>query len=277
MRRSQNNQHRITINPKTQNGAQTKHAHNGAKNSKARNFSGLHLLFSGLWKLYIGIKYLAFSFTRTWFSKSNILWMKIGVAGFAILMVMRNDFQFTINLSGNPGVEEETSSTPLEKVGVAHSMALTPSAPALTSKKTKRVEAANKAKVTRRITDMDVEQYILEHESMAKQEMQRFGIPASLKMAQAILASGAGTHDYALDYNNHFGRPLKGIQFDNSQTNWRAHSLYLIENYPKLLTVGSDYMDWVKALEKTNYSNQNEYSKNLLKVIKEYKLYQLDY
>jgi flagellum-specific peptidoglycan hydrolase FlgJ len=112
---------------------------------------------------------------------------------------------------------------------------------------------------------------------MAQEEMRRFGIPASFKMAQAILESEGGTAASTAAYNNHFGRHLKGINFTDDQTNWRAHSLYLVENYPSLLTAGSNYMDWVRALEATDYSLEADYTRQLLGIIKAHKLYELDY
>lgn len=240
---------------------------------KSRN--GFWLLLAGLNRWLVAGKYQSHRVQRTWFTKSNILWLKIGVAGFAVLMVMRNDFQFTINFSGAQAKTErlKPASDGIEKMGIVQSVALKPSTTTTTRK---RVAAKEKNKEAR-IEVKDISQYVSHYTDMAKEEMRRYGIPASLKMAQAILASEGGQSASVESYHNHFGRHLKGINFEDDKTNWRAHSLYLIENYPQLLNAGATYMDWVKALESTDYSYDENYTNQLLTIIKDYKLYQLDY
>ena len=48
-------------------------------------------------------------------------------------------------------------------------------------------------------------EYISTHKQIAIEEMERVGIPASIKMAQALLESGAGSSTLAVQANNHFG------------------------------------------------------------------------
>lgn len=240
---------------------------------KRQSPGALHLLFAGLNRWLVAGKYQSHRVQKTWLTRSNILWLKIGIAGFAILMVMRHDFQFTINLSGNADqavVQHGEKPPAVNQMGVAHSVALKSKTKIPAKKQVKDATAVSfKAK--------SVRQYVDYYAEVAQEEMRRFGIPASLKMAQAILASQAGMAASAATYNNHFGRHLKGINFEDAPTNWRAHSLYLIENYPELLSSGGDYMDWVNALEQTDYSFDNDYKQQLLTIIKQYKLYQLDY
>lgn len=50
-----------------------------------------------------------------------------------------------------------------------------------------------------------VSRYIARFEKVAKVEMQKFGIPASVTLAQGILESGVGGSEMARLYNNHFG------------------------------------------------------------------------
>lgn len=47
--------------------------------------------------------------------------------------------------------------------------------------------------------------YIKNYSEIAKEEMRLYGIPASIKMAQGILESGAGKGELSLRSNNHFG------------------------------------------------------------------------
>jgi len=274
MRWSQNKKNRVkaefTIPNEQRKGAR------GVPHQRGRNSrpGALHLLFAGLNRWLVAGKYQSHRVQKTWLTKSNILWLKIGIAGFALLMVMRNDFQFTINLSGNGDqatIQPNDEGGSVNKMGVAQSVALKPKA--VRSRK----NSVKKASTAARFTAKSVDQYVDHYAEVAQEEMRRFGIPASFKMAQAILASQAGISSSAATYNNHFGRHLKGINFEDDRTNWRAHSLYLIENYPELLSEGSDYMDWINRLEKTDYSVDLNYTQQLLRIIKEYKLYQLDY
>lgn len=273
MRWSQNKKNRFKVEFTISNRQKQNTGETWNQAGKRARPGGLHLLFAGLNRWWVAGKYQSHRVQKNWLTKSNILWLKIGVAGFAILMVMRNDFQFTINLSGNADqatIQRNEEGPSVNKMGLAHSVALK-------SKTSKADKKSVKRKVKNSFKAKSVGQYIDYYAPVAKEEMRRFGIPASFKMAQAILASEAGMAVATANYNNHFGRHLKGINFEDDRTNWRAHSLYLIENYPELLTAGSDYMDWVSTLDKTSYSIDDGYTQQLLSVIKEYKLYQLDY
>ena len=47
--------------------------------------------------------------------------------------------------------------------------------------------------------------FIKKYKSIAIEEMDRTGIPASIKLAQGMLESGCGTSKLAVNANNHFG------------------------------------------------------------------------
>ena len=47
--------------------------------------------------------------------------------------------------------------------------------------------------------------YIRKYSPMAVDQMNRYGIPASITLAQGLLESGAGTSMLAQKANNHFG------------------------------------------------------------------------
>ena len=51
----------------------------------------------------------------------------------------------------------------------------------------------------------DVDKYIKRFKEIAIREMERTGVPASIKLAQGILESGAGKSDLARNAKNHFG------------------------------------------------------------------------
>ena len=49
------------------------------------------------------------------------------------------------------------------------------------------------------------EQYIDKYKHAAVEQMHKYGIPASITLAQGLLESGAGTSMLAVSGNNHFG------------------------------------------------------------------------
>src|ERR1051325_3050651 len=53
--------------------------------------------------------------------------------------------------------------------------------------------------------DMTVPEYISKYNEMAREEMRRVGIPASITLAQGILESNYGNSKLAIKANNHFG------------------------------------------------------------------------
>lgn len=54
--------------------------------------------------------------------------------------------------------------------------------------------------------------YISMYQKLAVYEMTRTGVPASIKLAQGILESGAGNSDLSKKSNNHFGIKCKSIR-----------------------------------------------------------------
>lgn len=54
------------------------------------------------------------------------------------------------------------------------------------------------------------ERYINRYSAMAVDQMQRYGVPASITLAQGLLESAAGTSRLAKEGNNHFGIKVGG-------------------------------------------------------------------
>ena len=132
------------------------------------------------------------------------------------------------------------------------------------------------AALTPVVNDREVQHYIARYSQLAVQEMKEYGIPASVKMAQAILESDAGQSDYALYENNHFGRLLTGGDYANAGENWEAHSRYLAEEFPRLFKLGDSYKKWAQGLKKYGYSTRRNYDEQLIRIIERYQLYLLD-
>jgi len=141
------------------------------------------------------------------------------------------------------------------------------------------------------------ELYIDKYSSMAIDEMNQFGIPPSITLAQGILESGNGESRLATEGNNHFG--IKCHSNWNGETiiadddekgecfrkyrkiaeSYRDHSLFLTENgrYAILFELKeTDYKAWAKGLKKAGYATNPKYSTLLIDLIEKYDLSRFD-
>ena len=139
--------------------------------------------------------------------------------------------------------------------------------------------------------------YIRKYAPIAVKEMHEYKIPASITLAQGILESGRGRSELALKSNNHFGIKChtgwqgervyhdddeKGECFRKykyPETSYNDHSLFLTQRrrYAFLFEYNiKDYKKWAYGLRKAGYATDKKYPAKLLKLIKEYKLYEFD-
>lgn len=144
----------------------------------------------------------------------------------------------------------------------------------------------------------DVKQYIATFSASSIAEMDKFGIPASITMAQAIIESRSGTSVLAVRHNNHFGIKCfsktcpKGHCSNHTDDHhkdffriysakdgsWRAHSEFLVHQarYKGLLKYGKNYKIWALKLKEFGYATDPTYDKKLIGIIERYELYKLD-
>ena len=127
--------------------------------------------------------------------------------------------------------------------------------------------------------------------------MEKFGIPASITLAQGLLESGAGKSKLATEANNHFGIKADSrwngetyTSFDNgnwhkfrvyrnARTSYEDHSLFLAGNsrYDALFRLErTDYKGWAKGLKNAYYAEDREYDKKLISIIERYNLHEYD-
>lgn len=134
--------------------------------------------------------------------------------------------------------------------------------------------------------------YLKRFAKVAIQEQEKFGIPASIILANALLHSKAGTSKLSSQDNNQFLLPcgkywdaektnIKNQCFRKYETSWmsfRDHSKYLTSGrYENLKRLSSkDYKNWARGLEELRYSNTPNLRSELIQIIESYKLYELD-
>ena len=141
-------------------------------------------------------------------------------------------------------------------------------------------------------------EYIEKYQLLAIEEMNRTGIPASIKMAQACLESADGNSELARKSNNHFGIKCKSdwkgkkVYYDDDAKNecfrkynkvedsFIDHSDFLMNNqrYGFLFDLDpTDYQGWAKGLKQAGYATARHYDKRLIEIIEKNRLYRLDY
>lgn len=142
------------------------------------------------------------------------------------------------------------------------------------------------------------EDYIRKYQLLAIEEMGRSGIPASIKMAQALLESGNGNSELSRKSNNHFGIKCKTgwkgqkVYYDDDERgecfrkyksvneSYIDHSNFLMTSprYAFLFKLPpDDYKGWAKGLKQAGYATARHYDNTLIKIIEDHKLYRLDY
>lgn len=155
------------------------------------------------------------------------------------------------------------------------------------------LEATTRVKVTTEL----VLKYIDSYKEIAKDNMLKNGIPASITLGQAILESGAGTGPLSVQGNNHFGikchKEWTGAsirhtddeenecfrKYDDPSHSFRDHSYFLVSRprYADLFKLSKDdYKAWAKGLKAAGYATDPKYPDKLISLIERYQLQKYD-
>lgn len=158
---------------------------------------------------------------------------------------------------------------------------------------TETLESTSKTVV---YSDM-VKAYVLEYKEIAKDNMKRHGIPASITLAQGILESGAGRGTLCVNANNHFGikchTDWKGEtvhhdddaeqecfrKYGKAAESFNDHSLFLTTRgrYASLFKLPKDdYEAWARGLRAAGYATDPKYPEKLIDLIIRYELASYD-
>jgi len=146
--------------------------------------------------------------------------------------------------------------------------------------------------------------FLEQYAPMAVRESLNYKIPASIKLAQAIIETNWGTSELATKANNYFGIKCKAewegatymhIDDDTNksgklipscfrayptiQDSWEDHSRFLRYRsfYTNLFDLKSDdYISWAKGLKKAGYATDPNYDLKLITIIEQFDLYKYD-
>lgn len=203
------------------------------------------------------------------FTNVKISWFKLSIVALIVFIFFKKDLHFQVHM--NAPAAAMTTAHQVDKE--TEQMSLLPNILSFGS------SDDNIASVLPAFEQQDVEAYIKRFAKVAIMEQEKFGIPASVKMAQGILESQAGKGTQLAQTNNHFGLPFQAESFGSAWENWRAHSLLITHEssrFKSLLRYGTDYKSWAKGLNDLGYSKQANYGQALLQIIEQYEIYRLD-
>ena len=139
------------------------------------------------------------------------------------------------------------------------------------------------------------QQYINQYAEYAMEQMRRYGIPASIILAQGIIESADGKSTLANTANNHFG--VKGTfngnyvladddkpnerfkKYDNVGQSYEDHSKVLMsqryQQYVRNLSP-DDYKGWAAGIKKGGYASAGSYVNTVVNVIEGANLQRFD-
>ena len=141
------------------------------------------------------------------------------------------------------------------------------------------------------------EEYVEKYKAIAIAHMERYGIPASITMAQGILESDSGNSRLSTSSNNHFGIKCKKSwtgdrvyhdddakgecfrAYPSVEASYQDHADFLDQSprYDSLFAYPSDdYRSWARGLKAGGYATAPDYAERLVKIIESMKLYLLD-
>lgn len=139
--------------------------------------------------------------------------------------------------------------------------------------------------------------YIEKYKDYAIEEMVKYGIPASITLAQGLFETNFGVSKLAITANNHFGikchkswngpyivhsddRPNECFRkYETVKDSYRDHSMFLTTRpwYGFLFKIDViNYKAWAYGLKKAGYATNPYYSYKLIRIIEDYKLNEID-
>lgn len=140
--------------------------------------------------------------------------------------------------------------------------------------------------------------YIERYKALAIEQMQRYRIPASITLAQALLESNAGRSTLTQKSNNHFGIKVSGAwngpyvlanddapdekfrKYRSARESYEDRSRFLSARgrYSSLFQLQpNDYKGWAHGLKAAGYATNPRYAYILIELIERHNLHQYDY
>lgn len=234
-------------------------------------------------------------------------WVRIFIITTATYLFIQKDINFQVNFQsplnmpiedepsketgGETPSDQELSGNPSES-SYPSFRALSASLFGLTRKVSQDIAIPIKKQPTlQEASTEQVEAYVARFSGVAVSEMRKFGIPASIILANSLVQSSAGQTDYSKTANNHFRllcdsswdgmmKDYEGTCYRKYESAWagfRDHSQYISQNFSSLQKYDSkDYKNWAKGLGKESFAKQKDLSEKLISTIEKYELNRFD-
>ena len=227
-------------------------------------------------------------------------WFKIGLVFLALYAFMNKDLSFNIHIQA----PASPATQPLEE----HQSRRQARKETLTDNGDLQAKATNRFNFLpswgtddskylilrlNRIEQKQIDDFIQRFAHVAEAEQEKFGIPASIILANSLLFSQAGQNPLVSNGNNYFGLLCtddwqgqtqdgeKGEclrRYDNAWMSFRDHSLYYTTGQHASLRQlnGKSYQTWAKALEESPNNKTKRLAEQLLELINKFQLGKYD-
>jgi len=152
----------------------------------------------------------------------------------------------------------------------------------------------DRLKASRRKRPGNVREFINNFKDIAQDHQTKYGIPASITLAQGALESGWGNSYLSSTGNNYFGikchswsggkiyadDDAKGEcfrKYDTPEESFEDHAVFLKQNgrYKSLFKT-KDYLEWAYGLQAAGYATSKSYATSLINLIETYNLNEWD-
>ena len=214
-----------------------------------------------------------------------------------VFMWLPKSFSITISVMDDSGTTQISASDSSSTVNLS-AMSLTPEV--IVTETIKDVEEESFYLLDKFVPKQDHEiqtvEYVRRFHKVAQEEEKKYGIPASVTLAQGLLESGKGLSFLATEANNHFGIKCFSrscapghcvnrtddshkdffVKYSNAWESYRAHSKFLHKKRYKPCFKSKDYAEWCDCLKAKGYATDPNYATKLKKKIRQLKLYQFD-
>jgi hypothetical protein len=134
--------------------------------------------------------------------------------------------------------------------------------------------------------------FVRRFSNVAQTEQEKFGVPASITLASALLHGRAGRSPAAQNHHNFFNLPCGSDwpgatgreagrcirAYENAWTSFRDHSLFITSGKFSAMTQfpEADYRRWAAGLEELGFNKTDDLAKQLLGTIDRYQLFRFD-
>ncbi|MCB0705378.1 MAG: glucosaminidase domain-containing protein [Saprospiraceae bacterium] len=253
----------------------------------------LRLIAYGLRRLFVALKYQVIQLDL---GRIKLPWFRLAVAGILLYLIFQRDLQFQVHMNA-PGQQQHNRAVSNQETNMSLSQSLLPEhQQEVPSTPVPEVDPFDPV-AGDSPEELSAKTYLRRFHQVAVAEMKKFGIPASIKMAQGLLESQAGKSRLAVQNQNHFGIKCFSTScpqghcsnfpddhhkdffriYDSAWASWRAHSEMLSTGkYKELLKLGTDYRAWAHGLSELGYATDPNYEATLIRIIEKYKLDRLD-